>query len=131
MLDKDQLKDAFADKILAVRNYPSAQDEFGVEDFVEIAKLEKILDEIMSSESDLTPAGKVFLEKYYPGKNLAIMLFERSSLTSFKQPSTVEDIHNWLIGIVPMEIITIIEESRGTIKKGQPLKPELLPPENI
>ena len=54
---------AFQSKILGVRNYKSDKDEFVFADFIDMRVLADFLTEVFTTESDITPAGKVFLDR--------------------------------------------------------------------
>jgi hypothetical protein len=128
---KDKFISAFSTKILAIRNYKAEKTEFFTDDFLNIPDLEDFLEEIHTGESDITPAGKSFLQHYYGFDTLADLLSERDSLSLNKEASTSEAIKSWLENIKPMEIFAFIEESRGHTVEGLPLRADLLPPENI
>jgi hypothetical protein len=100
---KAELVKAYDSKILAIRLYKSSKQEFRVNDFLDPQALSIILEEITTGESDITPAGKAFLEQYYGNEELTR-------------------------NMVPMETLRFIEESKGNIQPGQGLREELLPP---
>ncbi len=120
--------DSYQGKILGVRNYKSDKKEFFVEDFVTMESLERFLDELDTTECDITPAGKLFLEQYYGFDNLAKLLVERMRLTESIREYSVEQLSLWLQQLNPMETVTFIEQSRGHISLNQPLNEKLLPP---
>lgn len=128
--NNEQIIQANRPKILAVRNYKSDKEKFVVDDFLVLENLENILVEVANGESDITPAGKSFLEKYYGFENLANILLTRGKLPEYTEFSA-DKLRSWLENLEPMETITFIEESRGNIVKGQPLKEDLLPPKDI
>ncbi len=120
----------YKNKILAVRNYKSDKKEFTTDDFIELKTLGSILDEIDTGESDITPAGKSFIAKYYGFNNLAKLFVSENVLTESIADFSSDKLGLWLEGLEPMETIRFIEESRGTINSGQPVKEELLPPKD-
>ncbi len=124
---KPELSAAFRGKILGIRNYPSAKCEFSVDDFLDFKVLEDFLQEVSTGESDVTPAGKAFLERFYGFAELA----SRLSNTFRKDAglSTAEEVQAWLESLVPMEIIRFIEGARGNVKAGSRLREDLLPPD--
>jgi hypothetical protein len=76
-MDVNLAEDPHAKKILGVRNYRSDKKEFSVFDFADIDVLESFLEEVSTGESDITPAGKSFLEKHYGLNNLSELLHRR------------------------------------------------------
>lgn len=130
---KENIVEAFRSKILGVRNYrdKNGKQEFTVDDFAKLEDLACILDEIFTGESDITPAGKSFLEKYYGFNELAKSLFDSNLLSERSATEKMEDLRGWLETLEPMETIKFIEEARGNLKGGEKLPEDLLPPENI
>lgn len=129
--NRDKAYQLFKNKILAIRNYKSDKNEFTVDDFIDLKVLGKILDEIDTGESDITPAGKVFLKKYYGNKGLANKLVMQKVLTESIKGFSSDELMAWLDNLVPMETISFIETSRGNIKQGQRLREDLLPPKDL
>ena len=128
-MDVNLAEDPHARKILGVRNYRSDKKEFSVFDFAEIDVLESFLEEVWTGESDITPAGKSFLEKHYGLNNLSELLHSRRSARRFlykgDSPARIEE---WLKNLEPMGTMAFIEEARGNIKPGAKLRADLLPP---
>jgi hypothetical protein len=122
---------AFGSKILGVRNYKSEKKEFLVGDFCEPAILKKFLLEVSTGESDMTPAGKAFLDKYYGFEALALEIAKPGDFALDRRPSTSKEILEWLYGIEPMRTISFIEEARGNIKPETRLRADLLPPDDL
>jgi hypothetical protein len=124
---KPELSAAFRVKILGIRNYPSNKGEFSVDDFLDLKILEDFLQEVLAGESDITPAGKAFLERYYGFAELASRLSN-----TFREDaglSTAEEVQTTLEGLVPMETMRFVEEARSNIKAGVRLREDLLPPD--
>ncbi len=118
---KKLLEFLFQNKILAVRHYASIKREFLVTDFVNKTELVDIMDEVQTGESDITPAGKKFLEVYYSDKELKELL-----------NSLDDDAANWVHNLVPMELAIFIAQTKGQIStenREPALNPRLLPPE--
>jgi hypothetical protein len=69
-VDVNLAEDPHAKKILGVRSYRSDKNEFSAFDFADIDVLESFLEEVWTGESDITPAGRAFLEKHYGLNNL-------------------------------------------------------------
>lgn len=63
--------EAFSDKVLGVRNYEADKDEFYSTDFLDSKVLLEFLDEVSSGESDITPAGYVFLNQHFDIRKVA------------------------------------------------------------
>lgn len=122
---------AYAHKILGIRNYKSMKKEFFVNDFLELQKLEDFLEEVSTGESDITPAGKLFLEKYYGLEKLSTSLVRRGKFTLYSRPSTFEEFHVWLEELQPMATISFIEKAKGNFRNVATLRSDLLPPDNI
>jgi hypothetical protein len=118
----------YAGKILGVRLYRAAQQEFFAIDFATLDKLEPFIDELLTSESDITPAGKSFLTRFWGLERLVGLLAERRKLREH-DAEDVEWLLDWLSNIEPLAVLTFIEEGRGTIKLGATLRDDLLPPE--
>lgn len=127
----EQIVQAYKTKILAVRNYESDKEEFAVDDFIVLENLEEVLDEIDTGESDITPAGKSFLEKYYGFDKLSDLLSSRNKLLESIGEFSVNDLRSWLENLEPMVTATFIAKSRGIITEGQLLREEFLPPKDI
>lgn len=127
-----KLKVAFEKKILGIRNYAHEKGEFFVPDFLNVEELDYFLGEVTTGESDISPAGKVFLEKYYGLEQLAKRLFEKKGMFHgegyFKSEA---EMVSWFKEVVPMEAMTFIETARGNIEEGDTLREDLLPPKNI
>jgi hypothetical protein len=130
-MNKKEVATAFEGKILGIRNYKSDQQVFMVHDFQDIRMLRNILDEIFTGESDITPAGKVFLEKYHGFKELSDKISSDGEFALEGHQATSEEILRWLEELIPMEIISFIEEARGNIQPGTALRSDLLPPDKI
>ncbi len=129
--DKEKIESTFKEKILGICNYSG--QEFFVDDFKDLNILNNFLGEVFCGESDITPAGKSFLNHYYGFKNLSsILLKENKSIASSEFGMESEkSIFEWLESLVPMEIMTFIEKARGNIQDGDTLRPDLLPPEGF
>ena len=120
-MEKKDAERLFNEKILAVRHYASNKREFLVEDFLNPTVLLDIMDEVQTGESDITPAGKKFLEIYYSDEELKELL-----------NSLDDDAANWVHTLVPMEMGTFIAQAKGQISTddNEPaLNPKLLPPD--
>lgn len=126
---KEQFIHQFSNKILGLRNYRSSKKEFATDDFVNLEVLESFLEEVFNGESDLTPAGKSFLEKYFGFDELADLLVKRGKFSISHQCSQQAEISSWLKKTIPMEIMRFIEKSRGNITDDTTLRHDLLPPE--
>jgi hypothetical protein len=127
--EKDTLLEAYASKILGIRNYRSAKQEFFVADFLNVEVLEPFLQEVLDCESDMTPAGKSFIEKYYGFENLAERLALRGVFAPTEGPSPSQEICEWLRDLEPMATIRFIEEGRGRIRPNASVRDDLLPPD--
>jgi|SRR6185436_6660303 len=120
---------AFAGKILGVRNYRQAKSVFTVSDFADRATLADFLEEVRTCESDITPAGKSFLERYYGFEQAAAVISEGRPAAD---PLSIQaKAVQWLIELEPMATSRFIGEASGKIQPGAALRPELLPPEEI
>lgn len=126
-----EITEAYKSKILAIRNYKSDKKEFLVDDFTDIGVLEKILEEIDTGESDITPAGKSFLEEYFGFDKLASILLERKIFLTSPNPSSLRGLVSWFETLEPMNTITFIEKSKDNISDEQSLREDLLPPKGI
>jgi hypothetical protein len=122
---------AFGGKILGVRNYKSEKKEFFVGDFRDLAVLKDFLREVSTGESDITPAGKVFLEKYYRFEDLALEIASKGDFCITNRPSSFEEILKWVKELQPMETTAFIEEARGNIEPSARLRSDLLPPKEV
>jgi hypothetical protein len=125
-MSKPELVAAFRGKILGICNYPSDKGEFSVDDFLDLKVLEGFLQEVSTGESDITPAGKAFLERYFGFAELASELSD-AFLTNVGVRGS--ELPTWLESLVPMEIMRFVEEARGNIKAGSRLREDLLPPD--
>lgn len=132
-IEKQNLIKQFSVKILGVRNYASEQKKFMVSDFIDLTKLDRVLGEVSTGESDITPAGKAFVYNYYDLGELAEKLFNENNKYLFNEISakSPKDIKEWLLDLEPMVAIAFIEEVRGNITGKGTLKGELLPPEGF
>lgn len=108
---KDELVVSYENKILAVRNYKSDKQEFTTEDFIELKILGIILDEIDAGESDITPAGKLFIEQYYGFSNLANLMVSQNILAEAVGDLSVDELALWLERLEPMETNKFIKGS--------------------
>lgn len=127
---KKILVDKYANKILGVQNYKSAKKgEFFVSDLLSVDTLIYFLIEVFTGESDITPAGKSFLEKYYGWDAVARMLLQSPEYLRSYLLHSFEEVQSRLVDLEPMEVRKFIEEARGNIKPGAPLKRDLLPPD--
>lgn len=124
---KEDLKNRYKAKILGIRNYNHSKNEFFVSDFEDLEILEEFLDELDTGESDITPAGKKFLELFYGYKELGSVLAQRGNLKEFTVTSP-EEFDIWLSHKEPMEIMRFIETARGNIDENSTLREELMPP---
>src|SRR5262245_16852403 len=122
---------AFQEKILGVRLYKSDKKQFFVSDFLEMGVLKDFLTEVSTGESDITPAGKVFLDKYYGFDDLAADIALEGDFALTRELSTAEEMLEWLKNLEPLQTITFIEEARGNIKPGARLRTDLLPPDDV
>jgi hypothetical protein len=120
----------FQSKILGIRNYKSNKKQFFVDDFLNMEVLTRFLTEVSNCESDITPAGKAFLDRYHGFEDVAAELARKGGFALTTRPSTPEEILDWLKDLQPMQTITFIEEARGNIEPGARLKTDLLPPED-
>jgi hypothetical protein len=113
-------EDPHAKKILGVRNYRSDKKEFCVFDFADIDVLESFLEEVSTGESDITPAGKWFLEKHYGLSNLSELLHKRGIAHRFVyHGDSAAGIEQWLRNLEPMETMAFIEETGATLNREQ------------
>lgn len=129
-MNKESLINLFKNKILGVRNYKSNKEVFLVSDFLDEKTLDMFLDEVYSGESDLSPAGKCFIENYFGFKNLATSVSNRNpSFLSERSPNNIVMIENWLKDLLPMQISKFVGEARGELEKDAKLRDELLPPD--
>lgn len=129
-MSKEQIKDRYTEKILAVRNYASEQRVFGVQDFVNTTTLETVLEEVSDGESDITPAGKAFLDQYFGIENVAQMMLERGFLDKSTADS-VPLVAEWLRALEPMEVVSFVERARSEdVLQGESivLQEKFLPP---
>lgn len=122
---KTEVVAAFHRKILGIQNYSSVK--FIVDDFMSLDVLEHFLKEVVTGESDITPAGKAFIEQYYGFTELASRLTSEFRIDSGL--STTGEVRAWLEKLVPMESMRFVEEARGNIKAGATLRNDLLPPD--
>lgn len=127
--NREQARKKYKNKILAIRNYKSDKKHFTVDDFTDLKTLGKILDEIDTSESDITPAGKAFIRNYYGVQGLASLLITQDILTEAIKDLSFEELTKWLETVEPMFTINFIETARGNVKKGETLREDLLPPD--
>lgn len=127
---KEHVYQLYKNKIFAIRNYESDKKHFTVADFIDLKLLGKVLDEVDTGESDITPAGKAFIEKYYGFAGLAKLLVVQNVLTEAIKDLSYEELISWLESLEPMFTINFIETARGNVKKGQSLGEDLLPPED-
>jgi hypothetical protein len=129
--NREAILKAFAIKILGVRNYKAEKKEFYVRDLTQNETLDLFLNEVLTGESDITPAGKSFIERYYGFARLATDLAERATLRWFsRERATSDKLYTWLKNLEPMKTISFIEQARGRLSAGATLKPDLLPPED-
>src|SRR4051812_31251257 len=129
-MDKEQLIEAYKAKILGIRNYKSDKKELIVADLIDQKMLAEFVVEVLTGGSDFTPAGKVFLEKFYGFKELAASLLDNVDFNKTHSHVSQSELEEWLKGLNPMEVITFIEESKGTIKEGVSVRDDLLPPKD-
>jgi len=129
--EKQRVIEVFKPKILGIRNYKSLKKEFFVDDFTNLQVLDNFMEEVSCGESDITPAGKAFLEKYYGLNKLPdLIVNELYKNNSYFHKNRVSS--NVLCLETPMETITFIEQARGNIDKDNyTLREDLLPPEDI
>jgi DNA-directed RNA polymerase specialized sigma54-like protein len=119
----------YKEKILGIRNYQSKKNQFFVDDFTDLKRLELILLEILIGESDITPAGKKFLHTYYIISDLVEYLFKSEVFKNSYNFSSKEEITNWIENMVPMEINSFIVEARtGITPQIKNINKNLLPP---
>ena len=119
----------YLNKILGIRNYKSGKKDFGTTDFLDNNILADFLAEVQTGESDITPAGKSFLEVYYGFDSMSKILSKNTAfINANKNFSDVESIKKWLENITPMETFFFIEKARGNLKQEQTLREDLLPP---
>ena len=131
MLTRQEIAKAYENKILGIRNYKSSKKEFSLSDLTNPPILGDFIVETLTGESDITPAGKSFLEKYYGFKNLAADLLKNEIFKKTHSHVPPEELQKWLEGLVPMEITRFVEESKGTITENATVRSDLLPPENL
>ncbi len=124
-----QIIDKYEGKVMGVRNYRATKKEFNSSDFIDIKKMEDFLEEVSCGESDITPAGLMFIKEYYGFNKLAKLLYKRKALRL--DFSSRKEIEQWFEEIVPMEISRFVGEAQGGLKGGETLKDELMPPKNI
>ncbi len=125
---KQKILELYKNKILAIRNYNSNEREFRVKDFTDLVKLEEIILEIFTGESDITPAGKQFLISYYTLDYLADHLFNSVNVKKRYNLENKKQTEKILSELVPMETITFVEEARDNTIQGKALRDDLLPP---
>lgn len=128
-MNKNKIKEKYKDKILGVRLYPHEKSEFYLSDFLSLDLICPVMGEFYTCESDITPAGKAFIEEYYGFSNLASLLIDKGKLKESISEYNVEELTNWLVNLIPMESLRFINESRGTIAPGQSLNERLNPPD--
>jgi hypothetical protein len=119
---KTDLITQYGGKILAIRNYKHPKREFFIDDFEDITKLDEVLGEIFVCESDITPAGKSFLNDYYGFEALAETLSMTGGLDNVLDPAKIRIM---LEELVPMEISRFIGEARGDLRGDERLREDL------
>ena len=102
----------YKNKILGVRNYKSEKMSFGVEDFLNLDTLALFIDELFCCESDLTEAGKIFIEEYYGFTKLASLLLETGKLKEDIRNYSVEQLADFLTNHDPLLVQNIINNTR-------------------
>ena len=122
----------FIDKILGVRNYKSDKNEFYTYDFLRFDVLHDFLWEVDTGESDITPAGLSFIEKYFGFEELVKSFVAKGDRLppdsdDHSEPSQLA----WLKSLEPMQTITFIEQARGNIQQGASLNKRLMPPDCV
>ena len=129
MTNSQQIKKIYTTKILGVRNYEAHKKEFSVDDFLDYKTLVEFLWEVDTGESDITPAGKSFIEQYFGTDNLAKELSDKGyDLPPDNIETNQQTIAEWLKSLQTMQTATFIQEATGNIQKGAKLKEDLLPP---
>ncbi len=129
MNNAEQLKELFKNKILGIRNYKSDKKEFSADDFTDFKILVDFLWEVDTGESDITPAGQSFMEKYFGFDELAKMLVSKGyNLPPENTETNEQSVSAWLKSLEPMQTISFIEQARGNIQNGAALREDLLPP---
>lgn len=126
-MDKQKIIESYKVKILGIRNYKHPKNEFFLDDFLKLKILDDFLAEVDSGESDITPAGKAFLETYY-GMDQLVLLLTDSIPTESNRNHYKEYIAKVLKYLSPMETKTFIEKARGNIGENFTLREDLLPP---
>ncbi len=130
MSNRKELKACYDSKILGIRNYKSDKKEFNTDDFLDFDTLVDFLWEVDASESDITPAGKSFIENYFGFDELAKELASKGyNLPPEYTETNQQTITTWLKSLDPMRTIAFIEEARGNIQHGAQFREDLLPPE--
>jgi len=128
---QETTKEKYRPKILAIRLYHHKKHEFFVDDFINLEELDYLLSEVSCGESDLTPAGKAFINEYYGFTQLSSKIFDLKDSKLLREDAslkTSEDVEKWLIQIEPMDTLTFIEHARGNIDKDSKLRDDLMPP---
>jgi hypothetical protein len=128
--NREAILKAFAIKILGVRNYKAEKRKFDVGDLTQNDTLDLFLNEVLTGESDITPAGKAFIERYYGFEKLATDLAERATLMFGRERASSDELYAWLKNLQPMKTISFVEQARGRISAGAILNADLLPPED-
>ena len=129
MSSKQELKARFDSKILGIRNYKADKKDFNTDDFLDFETLVDFLWEVYTGESDITPAGKSFLENYFGFDELAKELADKDyNLPPENTETNQQTIAAWLRSLDPMQTVIFIEQARGNINDDVKLREDLLPP---
>lgn len=128
MENKAQILRQYQGKVLGVRNYRSDKQEFKISDLTDPEILVEFIVETFTGESDITPAGKAFLEEYYDFKELAATLHENHKFLKTHGHVPLNELQGRLASLIPMETSRFVEEVKGTIQEGATLREDLLPP---
>lgn len=125
-IENQKILSTFKSKILGIRNYKSSKNEFFIDDFLDLKFLDSFIGEASNGESDITPAGKSFIEVYYGLTNLAEIILVSEYRNQEQYRDRLEQDVKCLE--YPMETITFIEQARGNLRKDFSLREDLLPP---
>jgi hypothetical protein len=138
---RDNTTESFSDKILGIRNYESDKDLFYSTDFTNSEILLDFLTEVYDGESDITPAGTVFLKQHMNLRELAENARKDGiALPPYGRGKTDEErighFLSFIETIQPMEISLFIAEAEWDSSKDgdkptlDNLDEKLLPPKS-
>lgn len=135
MNSQEEIKKLYRSKILAVRNYESEKDVYTVDDFLDPPTLVDIFEELFTGESDISPAGKSFVELYFDpevfARTLVAVNFLRTVIRPASETAYYQGLLSWIKDIEPMEIATFIANAQGVDVDAESLEEDLLPPSGV